>query len=119
MRPLMATFLDKVIGAVALGTYDERLSITLDARGHPFVDIAGAETVTKVVSEPADDHREWSVGLTLTAAPKEDTDDDRPWATATETRIPGEPADDERTWTSEHDIALPPADDMAVGLVSF
>ncbi len=139
MRPLMATFLDPAVGDAALGLYDENLAITRDLAGRPLVEMAsgetltlvvsepaddgrawsGVETLTKVVSEPAEDPQAWAAGVTLTAAPREDSDDDRPWAFATETRIINEPADDERAWGEGPDPALPPADDLAVGLVSF
>jgi hypothetical protein len=139
MRPLMATFMDSAVGDAALGSYDENLAITLDRAGHPLAETAGGEsrtfvvaepadderawsgveTLTKVVSEPADDVRVWSAEVTLTAAPKEESDDDRPWALETLTRVVNEPADDERTWAAGPDPALPPADDLAIGLVSF
>ncbi len=99
MRPLMATFLDPVRGEVATGYYDERLAITLDAEGQPLVERVRAETLTKVVDEPADD--------------------DRVWALETETRVVSEPADDDRIWAESLQTGLPPADDTALGLVSF
>ena len=101
MRPLMATVLTAAEVRRPPWRYDETTGVSVGPDGRPLalVDLE-AETLTKVVGEPADD--------------------ERIWALETVTRVVDEPADDERVWiTATLGMALPPADDASTGLVSF
>ena len=100
MRPLMSTFLESARDEVEHGRYDDVRAITVDAGGNPIVRHAPAETMTRVVNEPADD--------------------ERAWALETITKVVNEPADDERAWTvAMLELAHLGVDDPATGLVSF
>lgn len=115
MRPLMAMFLEPLVGQPPHEHYDARRAITLDVTGQPLVLAKPPRTMTKVVSEFADQGFEWSAVHTKSAAPKEPADVDGVYAAATATRVAKEPADDDDRLPG----TLPEVDDPAVGLVSF